>query len=152
VSVRLIKINVSTDKLKDVFISYNRADETWAQTLAERIEAKYIQEPSGRRPMTVFLAAWDTEIGINFVYALADGLGKTSFFCPVMTPETFSSGWTSFEWTDQVALDPTNASGHILPILLRNTSLDGQSRLSIPPPFNVLNRRDFREQKNLDQL
>ena len=69
-------MNVSPDKPKDVFISYNRADETWAQTLAERIEAEYIQEPSGSRPMTVFFAPWDIEIGTNFVNALADGLSS----------------------------------------------------------------------------
>jgi hypothetical protein len=143
-------MNASPDKPKDIFISYNRADEAWAQTLAERIEAEAIDEPNGRRQLTVFFAPWDIEVGTNFVNALADGLRKARFFSPIMTPEFFSSGWTNFEWTDQVALDPTNASGRILPILLRNASLDNRSRLSIPPPFNVLNRLDFREQKNFE--
>lgn len=136
--------------MKDLFISYNRADELWARTLAERIEVESFDESENGRRLTVFFAPWDIEVGANFVNTLVDGLRMARFFSPIMSPEFFASGWTNYEWTDQVALDPTNASGRILPILLRNSSLDGRNRISIPPPFNVLNRLDFRDQNNFE--
>ncbi|MBX7207025.1 MAG: toll/interleukin-1 receptor domain-containing protein [Verrucomicrobiaceae bacterium] len=130
---------------KDVFISYNRADEAWAKKLAERLESIHLESTPTGRSLSVFFAPWDIEYGSNFVNTLNDGLRAARYFVPIMTPEFFGSDWTNLEWTDQVALDPRNASGRILPIFLRAVSLDGKRRITIPPPFNVLNRFDFRD-------
>jgi len=81
-------------------------------TLAERIEAEVIDEPNGRRQLTVFFAPWDIEVGTNSLLTRSlMGFGRQDSSPQPMTP-VFSSGWTNFEWTDQVALDPTNASAH----------------------------------------
>jgi hypothetical protein len=61
-----------------------------------------------------------------------------------LSPEFFDSGWANFEWTDQVALDPTNATGRIIPLFFREVSIDGKRRIEFPAPFTTLNRIDFR--------
>jgi hypothetical protein len=135
---------------RDAFISYNKVDEGWVRTLAERIERETLDgAPTGQK-LTVFFAPWDIEYGQNFVNCLNEGLRRARIFLPVMSPEFFSSGWTNFEWTDQIALDPKNANGRIVPLFYRDVSLNGQLRISFPAPFGVLNRLDFRDSADFE--
>lgn len=135
---------------KDVFISYNRADLEWARDLAERIESETADGTPGGRKLTAFFAPWDIEYGQNFVNRLNEGLCQARFFAPVLSPEFFSSGWTNFEWTDQVAVDPMNLQNKIIPLFRRDVTKNGRERISFPAPFNVLNRIDFREGQDYD--
>jgi hypothetical protein len=136
--------------LKDIFVSYNRADEAWSHVLSERIERETRDgTPDGPR-LTAFFAPWDIELGQNILNRINDGLRQARFFALVMSPEFFSSDWTNLEWTNQVALDPRNATGRILPILRREVSMDQKQRIVIPAPFNVLNRLDFRDGRDFE--
>jgi TIR domain len=132
-------------QLKDIFVSYNRADEEWARELAGRIERETLDGLPDGPKLTAFFAAWDIEFGQNILNRINDGLRQARFFALVMSPEFFSSDWTNLEWTDQVALDPRNATGRILPLFRRDVSVDEKERIAIPAPFTVLNRLDFRE-------
>jgi len=98
----------------------------------------------------VFFAPWDIEYGPNFINRLNEGLREGRFFAPVLSPEFFESGWANFEWTDQVALDPTNAAGRIIPLLLREVSKDEKRRIEFPAPFTTLNRLDFRRDEDFE--
>jgi len=67
-----------------------------------------------------------------------------------MSPEFFSSDWTSFEWTDVVARDPANKGGRLLPLRLRDVSIDGTRRLALPAPFNAIRHFDFRSEARFE--
>ena len=136
--------------LKDIFVSYNRADETWSRALAERIERETRDGAPDGPKLTAFFAPWDIEGGQNILNRINDGLRQARFFALVMSPEFFSSDWTNLEWTDQVALDPRNATGRILPFFRREVSVDQKQRIVIPAPFNILNRLDFREGRDFE--
>lgn len=136
--------------LKDAFISYNGADEEWAKALAERIERETIDGTLTGAKLSTFFAPWDIEYGPNFINRLNEGLRDARFFAPVLSPEFFDSGWANFEWTDQVALDPTNAAGRIIPLLLREVSKNGNRRIEFPAPFTTLNRIDFRRGEDFE--
>ena len=98
----------------------------------------------------MFFAPWDIQYGPNFINRLNEGLRDARFFAPVLSPEFFESGWANFEWTDQVALDPTNAAGRIIPLFLREVSKDEKRRIEFPAPFTTLNRLDFRRNENFE--
>jgi len=136
--------------VSDAFISYNKADEAWVQELASRIELETSDGSATGKKLSVFFAPWDIEYRENILNRLNDGLRQASYFLPVMSPEFFESGWANLEWTDQVALDPKNSSGRIIPIFLRDVSLDKRSRIAFPPPFGVLNRLDFRQLQDFE--
>jgi len=136
--------------LKDIFVSYNRADEEWTRDLAEKIERETRDGSPDGSNLTAFFAPWDIEFGQNILNRINDGLRQARFFAVVMSPEFFSSDWTNLEWTDQVALDPRNAKGRILPLFRRDVSVDDKERMVIPAPFNVLNRFDFRDGRDFE--
>ena len=138
---------METDDLKDIFLSYNRADKKWVHALAAQIESETIDGTPGSRKLRVFLDEWDMDVGDNIVNKMNSGLRASRFFAVVMSPEFFGSGWTNFEWTHVVSQDPTNTKRRIIPIFLRETTLDGKQRIEFPAPFNVLKYLDFRETK-----
>jgi hypothetical protein len=138
---------METHELKDIFLSYNKADKKWVHTLAAQIESETLDGTPGTRKLTVFLDEWDMDTGDNIINKMNEGLKVSRFFAVVMSPEFFGSGWTNFEWTHVVSQDPTNAKRRIIPIFLRDVSLDGKLRIEFPAPFNVLKYLDFREKK-----
>src|SRR5205823_6256494 len=96
------------------------------------------------RKLSVFFDEWDIDYGENFINRINEGLPKARYFGVVMSPEFFESGWTNFEWTDVVAEDPSGARKKIIPIFLREVSLDGKERISLPAPFKAIKHFDFR--------
>jgi TIR domain len=133
--------------LKDIFLSYNKADKKWVHDLAARIESETLDGTPDSRKLRVFLDEWDMDVGDNIINKMNEGLKVSHFFAVVMSPEFFGSGWTNFEWTHVISQDPTNAKRRIIPIFLREASLDGKRRIEFPAPFNVLKYLDFREKK-----
>lgn len=138
-------------EVKDVFLSYNKADKDWTHRLAERIEAETIDGLPSSRKLSVFFAEWDIDFGENIISRINAALPRARFFAPVMSPEFFKSGWTSFEWTDVVAEDPASLKKKLVPLLLRNVSLDDEERLVLPAPFKTLRHLDFRDKSKFEQ-
>jgi len=138
---------METDDLKDIFLSYNKADKKWVHHLASQIECETLDGTPTSRKLRVFLDEWDMDVGDNLINKMNEGLKVSRFFAVVMSPEFFGSGWTNFEWTHVVSQDPTNTTRRIIPIFLREASLDRKRRLEFPAPFNVLKYLDFREKK-----
>lgn len=136
----------------DIFLCHNRADKPWVRHLGERLEAESIDGSEAGQKIRVFLDEWDIEKGENIVTRLAGALASGALVAAVMSPEFFDSGWTQFEWTDVVARDPANKGGLLLPIRLRDVSLDGSRRIAIPAPFNAINGFDFRSQEQFESV
>jgi TIR domain len=139
-----------TDAKPDIFLCHNSADKDWVLNLAERLEAESIDAMEGGRRIRVFLDAWDIEKGENIVARLGTELATGAFVAAVMSPEFFGSDWTTLEWTDIVARDPANASGKLLPLRVRDASLDGKTRVAFPAPFNALRHFDFRSEARFE--
>jgi len=114
--------------------------------LAERLEAESIDSTESGRRIRIFLDSWDIEKGENFVAKLGNELASGAFVAAIMSPEFFGSDWTTFEWTDLIARDPANTSGRLLPLRLRDMSIDGRTRVRFPAPFNALHHFDFRSE------
>jgi hypothetical protein len=138
---------MKADDLKDIFLSYNKADKKWVLDLAAHVESETLDGTSASRRLSVFLDEWDMDSGDNLINKMNEGLKVSRFFAVVMSPEFFGSGWTNFEWTHVVSQDPTNTKQRVIPIFLRETTLDGKQRIDRPAPFNVLKFLDFRDEK-----
>src|SRR4051812_39765806 len=97
---------IDTSVLKDIFLSYNKADKKWVHDLAAQIESETLDGKPDSRKLRVFLDEWDMDAGDNLVNKMNAGLKVSRFFAVVMSPEFFGSGWTNFEWTHVVSQDP----------------------------------------------
>lgn len=138
------------EKIKDAFLCHNKADKDWVRVLSERIEAETLDEEGKARNLSAFFDEWDIDAGENCVNRMNDGLRSARFVIVVMSPEFFRSGWTNFEWTDVVSSDPLGAQKRLIPILLRDVSLDSRERISYPAPFKALNHLDFRDKRRFE--
>lgn len=134
----------------DVFLCHNGADKNWVRELGTRLEAESIDGSPEGRQIRVFFDEWDIEKGENIVARLSHELASGAFVAVVMSPEFFASDWTRFEWTDVVSRDPVNKGGRLLPLRLRDLTLDGTRRLILPAPFNALRYFDFRSPANFE--
>jgi hypothetical protein len=143
-------LQMSQNSSPDIFLCHNGADKPWVIRLGERLEAESIDATESGRRIRVFLDVWDIEKGENFVARLGSELATGAFVAAVMSPEFFSSAWTTLEWTDIVARDPVNAGGQLLPIRLRDISIDGHTPIRFPAPFNALHHFDFRSEARFE--
>jgi hypothetical protein len=139
-----------TAETKDVFLCFNKADKEWTEQLGQRIEAETIDGLASSRKLTVFFSEWDIDYGENAINRMNVGLSSARYFVPIMTPEFFKSGWTNFEWTDVVSDDPWGAHKKIIPLRLRDSSLDGAERIALPAPFKALKYFDFRDKTRFE--
>jgi hypothetical protein len=144
-------VNLSIDELKDAFLCHNSADEAWVQMLGERLEAETIDGFKESRRITVFYDEWDIDIGDNVLSKINEGLRIARYLVAVMTPEFFRSGWANIEWTDVVAQDPWEIKKRLIPILLRDVSVDGSNRIVRPAPFKIIKYLDFREKPRFEE-
>lgn len=128
----------------DVFLCHNSADKPWVEKLAEQIESETFDGTSQGRHLKVFFDKWDIDLGQNFIQRINDGLSKARFVVVVISPEFLTSGWTGFEWTHVVSQDPMNVRARLIPLFLREHSLNGNETCDLPAPFRALNWLDFR--------
>lgn len=125
---------------RDLFLCHSKTDADWVCDLAERIEQ---EEWDGRR-LRVAFDEWDVHPGSNVVSELGRLLDASRFVAVVMSPELLDSEWATMEWTSAVYSDPAGLRRRVLPLRLRDHSLDGERRIEVPVPLRVLNRFDFR--------
>jgi hypothetical protein len=77
----------------DLFISYNRADEGWAEHLATRLER---EECQGHK-LRVFFAPWDILPGEYITERLEEALPQSRKVGIIVTPEAMQSEWVKIE-------------------------------------------------------
>jgi len=129
---------------KDVFFCHASVDKDWVEDLATDIER---EEWNGRR-LSVFLDKWDIDGGDNIVLRLNQGLERSRFVAVVMSPEMMGAEWCKAEWSSVAHVDPTNRSGRILPIRLRDFHKETGARLQVPPFLQSLAYYDFRSRND----
>ena len=75
--------------MKDFFISYNKADRTWAEWIGWQLEEE---------GYSVFLQAWDFRPGGNFVADMQKGATEAKRTIAVLSPAYFGAKFTQPEW------------------------------------------------------
>lgn len=96
--------------IKDFFISYNQADQGWAEWIAWCLEAM---------GYTTIIQAWDIRPGSNFIVEMDQGFKSTHRTIAVLSPDYLTSQYTVPEWADALRRDPTGTKRLLVPIRVR---------------------------------
>jgi hypothetical protein len=103
-------------KMKDFFISYNKADKDWATWIAWTLEeANY----------SVVIQAWDFRPGSDFVQNMHKALQETRRTILVLSDEFLTSTYTAAEWSAAFTKDPVGAKRLLIPVRVRECQPDG---------------------------
>jgi len=133
---------------KDAYICYNSRDLDRVKALAEQLESETIDGSPSSRRLNVFFDRWDMGPGDSLIDKMNEGMEKARHVVAMLTPEFLAADWPRFEWKHIVADDPNNTKGRLIPVLLRDVSLDGNERIKYPAPFRDLKYIDFRKQSD----
>ncbi|MBA2435705.1 MAG: toll/interleukin-1 receptor domain-containing protein [Chthoniobacterales bacterium] len=94
-------------RLRNFFISYNRADERWAEWIAWTVaDAGY----------THYFQKWDFRPGGNFVLDMQKAAAESERTLLVLTTNYLQSLYTQPEWAAAFARDPTGEKRLIVPV------------------------------------
>lgn len=105
-----------TESMKDFFLSYNKADRTWAEWIGWQLEeAGY----------TVIVQAWDFRPGSNFVLDMQRATVEAERTIAVLSPDYLSALFTQPEWAAAFVQDPTGEKGTLLPVRVRECEIKG---------------------------
>ena len=123
----------------DIFISYNNNDRQWAQKFAMRLK---------RRKFSVFFGETEIKGGESIPESIRQGLTKSRYVIPLLTPQWVNSEWCRFEGDISIISDPSARLFKIIPVLLK--------KCEIPLDFTRLLIRDFSTpelfEKNFDKF
>jgi tetratricopeptide (TPR) repeat protein len=102
--------------VKDFFISYNKADISWAEWTAWTLEeAGY----------TTVLQAWDFRPGSNFVLEMHQAATEAKRTIAILSPAYLNALYTQPEWAAAFVQDPTGEMGTLLPVCIQKCDLKG---------------------------
>jgi tetratricopeptide (TPR) repeat protein len=102
--------------MKNFFISYNSADNQWAQWIAWQLEeADY----------TTLIQAWDFRPGSNFILEMQRAAQEAEHTIAVLSPDYLKALYTQPEWAAAFVQDPTGEKGTLLPVRVRECELKG---------------------------
>ena len=102
--------------MKDFFISYNKADEGWAEWIAWQLEEE---------SYTTVVQAWDFVPGSNFVLEMQKAAAETERTIAVLSPDYLASGMTQPEWAARFVEDSTGDERKLVPVRVRECELKG---------------------------
>lgn len=137
---------------KDVYLCYNSADADWVRNLAEQLESETIDGLPGSRRLRVFLDQWDIDSGESLIQRMNEGMKHSRFVVTVLSPEFMKAPWPTFEWTHIVSEDPMNVQKRLIPVRVRDVSLDGKERIDFCAPFRGLKYIDFRRKDDFTRM
>ena len=101
---------------KDFFISYNGADQRWAEWIAWQLEeASY----------AVILQAWDFLPGSNFVVQMDRALTLAPRMIAVLSPQYLSALYTQPEWAAAFRRDPKGEQSLLIPVRVQTCEVTG---------------------------
>lgn len=123
----------------DLFVSYNKADVSFAERLVRRVE----EEDYKGRKLTCFFADWDVTPGQNILLAIEKAQENSRHVGLVMSPEWEDSNWTLLERAMPVYDDPAGLKQKVIPILRR--------KCSVPPSIRILKWLDFSNDRNFEK-
>jgi hypothetical protein len=101
---------------KDFFISYNGADEEWAEWIAWQLE---------HAGFSSILQAWDFRPGNNFVVEMDRASRIAERTIVVLSPNFFGSSFTPPEWANAFAKDPTGGKRSMVPVRVEDCDVEG---------------------------
>jgi hypothetical protein len=102
--------------MKDFFISYNKADKTWAEWIAWKLE---------QAGYTVIIQAWDFRPGGNFVLEMQNALKTTNKMVMVLSDDYLKSSFTAAEWSAVFATDPEEKKRKLVPVRVHECKPEG---------------------------
>jgi hypothetical protein len=103
-------------KLKDFFVSFNKADRRWAEWIAWQLEAA---------GYTVIFQNWDFAPGGNFVLNMHQAVENSERTIAVLSTDFLQSAFTQPEWAAALAKDPTGRHQKLVPVRVRECEPDG---------------------------
>ena len=98
------------------FVSYAKADQSWAEWLAWRLEA------AGWRTV---LQAWDFRPGSDFVQQMHRAVQQAERTIAVLSPAYLESAYASAEWGAVFTKDPTGDLGLLIPVRVADCHPEG---------------------------
>ena len=101
---------------KDFFVSYNGADQGWAEWIAWQLEAA---------GYTTVIQAWDFRPGGNFAIHMQLATSQARRTVAVLSPKYLQAVYTQPEWAAAFAQDPMGEEGTLLPVRVRECELKG---------------------------
>jgi TIR domain len=123
----------------DIFLSYNRADESWVRSAYKRLLA----QPFLDRPLRVFFAPDSLRPGALMVRDLSAALRASRRIVLVMTPEWVAADWTNFEASIELYRDPAVKRMRLIPLVLRTCD--------VPEELGRLRSIDFRSEADFER-
>jgi hypothetical protein len=100
----------------DFFISYTKADLSWAEWIAWQLEESGLQ---------TILQAWDFQAGRNFVIEMDSASKQAQRTIAVLSASYVNAAYTHPEWASALARDPTGEKRVLLPIRVHECTLTG---------------------------
>jgi tetratricopeptide (TPR) repeat protein len=104
------------DESKDFFISYNKADQAWAEWIAFELEAAHY---------TTIIQAWDMRPGSNFVAEMDEAAKCAERTIPVLSSAYLTSDYAFAEWAAAFRHDPKGKLGKVLPVRIERCVVEG---------------------------
>jgi hypothetical protein len=101
---------------KDFFISYNKADRTWAEWVAWKLEEV---------GYSTTLQAWDFRPGSNFILEMHKAAAETERTIAILSPDYLDAEFTQPEWAAALLQDPTGKNRTLVPVRVRECNLTG---------------------------
>lgn len=105
--------------MEDFFVSYNKADKSWAIGLADWLD---------QAGFTAILQELDFVAGSNFPSEMHRALKVAQRLILVLSPDYLSSKFAESEWTAAFVSDPTNERRTLIPVRVRECRPDGLLR------------------------
>lgn len=100
----------------NIFISYNRADRSWAEWIAWQLEA------AGE---SVVIQAWDFLAGTDFVLEMDRAARETMQTIAILSPSYLEADYTHPEWAAAFARDPRGRQRSLLPVRVEHCEPEG---------------------------
>jgi hypothetical protein len=122
--------------MTDFFVSYTRADRSWAEWVAWTLEdAGY----------TTIIEAWDFRPGNNFALEMQRATVAAERTIAVLSPDYFQSGFGASEWAAAFAQDPEGIKRKLIPVRVREGTIEGLLKTVIYVDFVGADEKDARK-------
>jgi TIR domain/Effector-associated domain 9 len=103
-------------KMRDCFISYNRADKTWAEWIGWTLEeAGY----------SVVIDAWDFRPGGNFALEMDKAVKESQKTIAILSESYLKAVFVHPEWAAAFAGDPLGVERKLIPVKVKECEPDG---------------------------
>lgn len=102
--------------MKDFFVSYNKADKTWAEWIAWTLEAA---------GYSVVIQVWDFRPGGNFVLDMQQAASGTDKTIALLSEDYLKAKFTQPEWAAAFAKDPEGQERNLVPVRVAECKPEG---------------------------